>query len=290
MLLARLSTFTEARPRESEETADALKACANEILRVAARKKDADLRSKLGLFADLLLEGASAIGRNERRWSRLAFDLHDGAQQEISALRMDLGSLSAHIKKSLGDESELIQALASARELDARLKGLDAGLRELVESFDTPALPDLPLPTIVQETVAEFTASTGIGTSVNIKGEFASLTQSQRITLVRVLAESLANIRQHAGATRVRVALRTRARRVYLVVRDNGCGFAAEKALRRAAKRRRLGLIGMTERARLLGGTLDIQSEPGGPTAISLTLPAGDVGASTKQSRRRLPQ
>jgi signal transduction histidine kinase len=200
---------------------------------------------------------------------------------------MDLSSLSTQMKKSLGDDSQLLQALASARELDARLKSLDAGLRELVNSFDAPTLPDAPLAAIVREAVADFAASSGITATVTVRGEFEALTDSQRITLIRVLAESLANIRQHAGATRVRVALRTRARRVYLVVRDNGCGFVTDKALSRAAKRRRLGLIGMTERARLLGGVLEIESKPGGPTAISLTLPAGPVGASKKEWRRR---
>jgi signal transduction histidine kinase len=282
-LLEHLTPHTDMRPADPPQAAAAISACAVEIHAFAKRTNSHDVRKKLDLFADLLFDATNAIGKNERRWSRLAFDLHDGAQQEISALRMDLSTLSIRLQKSLRDEEQLNQALASARELDERLRSLDAGLRELVESFDSPALADLPFEDVVRELVATSSASTGIAVPLNLKGDFGLLTRSQHIAVLRVLAEALANIRQHSGATRIRVSVRLRARRVYLVVRDNGRGFAVGRTLARAANAHRLGLIGMTERARLLGGKLDIQSTPGGgPTTISLTLPAGDVGDSRK--------
>lgn len=281
-LLHRLAPHTEAHPHDPSEAAASIGACAAEIHAFAKRAKDPEVREKLDLFADLLFEATSAIGKNERRWSRLAFDLHDGAQQEISALRMDLSLLSTRLEKSLEDENDLDHALAAARELDERLRSLDAGLRELVESFESPAFTEQPLPELVKKLIDEFRESTGIAATLNLKDDFSILTRSQHIALVRVLREALANARQHSGASRVRVSLRLPARRVYLVVRDNGRGFTVQRTLARAAKTHRLGLIGMSERARLLGGKLEIQSAPGGPTTISLTLPAGDVGDSRK--------
>jgi signal transduction histidine kinase len=286
-LLQQLDPHTNVHPLDPLEAAEAVSACAAVIQRFAGHSKDPEIRQKLDGFADLLLEATDAIGKNERRWSRLAFDLHDGAQQEISALRMDLSTLSTRLKNSLEDEESLNQALVSARELDVRLRSLDAGLRELVESFDSPALTGEPLPKVVKKLVGEFNATTGIGVALTLKDDFSMLTRSQHIVVARVLAETLANARQHSGATRIRVSLRLPARRVYLVVRDNGRGFAVEKTLARASRTHRLGLIGMAERARLLGGKLDIQSAPGGPTTISLALPAGDVGDSRKAAATR---
>jgi len=288
-LVERLASHVGVDREDPSTTINAIGACAAEIHRFAKRVTDVDTRETLDRFADLLLEAASAMAKHERRWSRIAFDLHDGAQQEISALRLDLSRFANHLKKPLRDEKELTQALASASDLDARLEMLDAGLRQLVGSFDSPMLAERPLHRVVEELVSEFTEGTRIGVSLGVKGDLRVLTRSQRIAVQRVVAEALANVRQHSGATRARVSVRLRARRVYVVVRDNGRGFDVKRALTRATRREHLGLIAMTERARLLGGKLVIQSAPGGPTTISLTLPAGDVGDSKKiaTSRRK---
>ena len=91
--------------------------------------------------------------------------------------------------------------------------------------------------------------------------------------MFRVIQESLTNIREHSGATEV--ALRVRAGRgaADVEITDNGNGFEVEQALARAAQRGRLGLVGIAERVNLLGGTLEIDSTPGGPTTLRLALP-----------------
>jgi signal transduction histidine kinase len=85
--------------------------------------------------------------------------------------------------------------------------------------------------------------------------------------------EALSNIRDHSGAKRVSVSVSVRRSSVHAEIVDDGRGFVVERTLVRAARRGRLGLVGMSERVRLLGGRFDVDSRPGGPTAISVVLP-----------------
>jgi signal transduction histidine kinase len=107
---------------------------------------------------------------------------------------------------------------------------------------------------------------------LSVEGELDRLTDSQRIALVRILQECLSNAREHSGASEVRVEVRSTESYVEASVTDNGRGFDVEGTLVEAAQRGRLGLVGVHERARLLGGTCDVASRPGGPTTISVCL------------------
>ena len=99
-------------------------------------------------------------------------------------------------------------------------------------------------------------------------GDVATLTDSQKIVLYRVVQESLSNIRKHSHATRASVGVRARSGYVSLEVSDNGCGFAAD-----ARAKRRLGLVGIVERVRLLGGDVEIESSLGNGVLVRATLP-----------------
>jgi signal transduction histidine kinase len=85
--------------------------------------------------------------------------------------------------------------------------------------------------------------------------------------------EALTNVRDHSGAKSVSVSVAVRANSVDAHITDDGRGFSVEPTLVRAARKGRLGLIGMSERVRLLGGRFDVSSRPGGPTSISVVLP-----------------
>jgi signal transduction histidine kinase len=277
-LLARLAPHISEGAESSTEAASALEICAAEVRRFADQAKEEDAHEGLELLSDLLLEVAVLIERNERRWSRLAFDLHDGALQEVAALRMDLHAFRSRLRKSpLAETSRLDRLAEFMDELDARLQRLDGGLRELVESFESPALADQPFEESVRAFVREFAANAEISVTVDIRGNFDPLSRSQRIALFRILVEAMANVRQHSGADRAWVTVRVQEGRARLRVRDNGKGFDVKRTPRRAAKRGRRGLVGMAERVRLLGGQFDVGSKPGGPTTITVTIPAGHV-------------
>jgi signal transduction histidine kinase len=113
----------------------------------------------------------------------------------------------------------------------------------------------------------------GFDVEVEVSGTFERLSSSQRICVVRVVHEALVNVGEHSAATSARVSLSNERGATVVRVVDDGKGFQVEGTLVRAAKRGRLGLVGMSERARLLGGTLDVRSAVGGPTEIRLVLP-----------------
>ena len=100
------------------------------------------------------------------------------------------------------------------------------------------------------------------------------MSASQRIALLRVLQEALSNIRQHSGGRRVLVTLCDQGGEgVWIEIRDDGHGFDPAELRPAAPGVGGLGLPGMRARLRLLGGQLQIQSRPGGPTTLKATLP-----------------
>jgi two-component system, NarL family, sensor histidine kinase DegS len=108
---------------------------------------------------------------------------------------------------------------------------------------------------------------------LELRGDTESLTSAQRVAVFRAIQEGLANVREHSGATHVEIELRARRSSVDVRIADNGTGFEVSRALARAAQGGRLGLVGIGERVRMLGGTFDIASAPGGPTVLAFSLP-----------------
>lgn len=215
----------------------------------------------------------SLVESSERRLSRLGFDLHDGAIQDLAALASDVRLFREQLGRVLSDDDHHDLLLGRVDDLEARLTTINRALRELARSFEPTAIRNQPLPSLLEREVAAFGARTDVHATLDLKGDLSSLTASQRIALLRVVQEALTNVREHSGANEVRVAVVRRRGSVQAEVVDNGCGFDVERTLIRAAKKGRLGLVGMNERVRLLGGSFDVQSRPGGPTTISLALP-----------------
>ena len=119
----------------------------------------------------------------------------------------------------------------------------------------------------------EPTRNAGVEVAVEIDLDAELVTASQRIALLRIAQEGLSNVRDHSGAASVSLSVLDHGTHVTLRLTDDGAGFNVERTLVRAARRGRLGLVGMAERVRLLGGTFDLESSPGAGTTIAVTLP-----------------
>jgi signal transduction histidine kinase len=211
------------------------------------------------------------VAATERRLARLGFDLHDGPIQHVIALAGDLRAFRSELASSTGagDVPRLLERIDT---FEGRLHGLDSDLRELCESLDAPAIAGRPLEFTLEAEARALTNQTGIRADVAISGRMDGLSASQRIALVRFVQEALNNVREHSGASHVQVTLGVQRGLVSASVSDNGDGFSVEPTLLRAAKAGRFGLVGMSERARLLGGRFDVRSEPGGGTTVSIAL------------------
>jgi two-component system sensor histidine kinase DegS len=219
---------------------------------------------------------------------RLGFDLHDGPLQELLLLAEDLRLFREQLASVLGEGGQ--QALLRGRldDLDARLVALDGGLRRISTSLHASVRVDRPFAMSLTEVIAAFASRTRVQPTLSLRGDADAISPSQRIALLSVVGEALNNVREHGGdVSEVRIDIEFGPSGVNASVLDDGRGFAVEDALLSAARRGRMGLAGIHERVRLLGGRCTVDSRTGGPTSVSLTLPRWEPLAAALPRRRR---
>ena len=210
---------------------------------------------------------------NERLLVRLGLDLHDGPLQQVYALAQDVRLLREQMVELVGSEHRKT-LVGRFDDLESQLAELHQDLRDLAHSLEPRSLLQQPLPQAVERELAALKRRTGISTSVLFEGAFDALTASQRIALLRVLQEALNNVRHHSGSREVAVILRDETfKGVCMEIRDEGRGFDPARVVPAEDGASGIGLVGMRERLRLLGGRLEIESAPGGPTTVRATLP-----------------
>jgi signal transduction histidine kinase len=215
----------------------------------------------------------SMVSTVERRLARLRFDLHDGPQQDVHLLAQDLRLFRDQLRPMIAGNPDRDRVVGRLDDLEAQLVALDGDLRRLLTTVQSPLLTPGSLPEALAQLADAFAARTGIVPKTEISVGKAVLSDSQQITLLSLVRESLSNIRQHSEATEVTIEISSDPSGVTVQISDDGSGFDPEAALVRAARAGRLGLVGMHERVRMLGGSTQIDSCPGGPTVISATLP-----------------
>ena len=215
-------------------------------------------REELRALAGLLLTAQE----EERR--RIARDLHDDVNQRLAMLAMDL----RRIEK--GEAGDLADIGGMVRSITGRLTAVSDDVRQMAYRFHPSILDDLGLMKAVRRLVDDFSASTGVE-AVYVHHDSLSPIPTDLATCVyRIAQESLNNVARHAKATEVEVELICDEGMITLSVRDNGVGFDAVIA---SQGRGRLGLLSMKERVRLVRGTLNVSSSPGGGTHIDVGVP-----------------
>lgn len=220
----------------------------------------------------------------ERRLARLRFDLHDGPQQDVIMLAADLRLLRAELDSSADGERHA-HLLGRVEDLEARLVALDGDLRRISASVQSPFLHRESFQAAVTALIASFERRSGLTPSLQLDGDFTLLTDSQYITLLGLIREALSNVREHSQAAHVAISVAcSGSGAVTVSITDDGRGFDLEATLVRAARKGRLGLVGMHERVRLLGGSTTITSKPGGPTVVEAILPPPPVGVPRRSA------
>jgi two-component system, NarL family, sensor histidine kinase UhpB len=207
--------------------------------------------------------GQLAMRAQEEERRRLARDLHDEVNQALTAILLRLEALAQDTPPERADEvAELKRLVNQAME----------ELLTLARQLRPSALDDHGLVPAVEAQLKRFSARTGIEVRMSTEGDPNELPEVMQTAIFRVAQEALANVARHAGATVVEVDLDEDDGRAELRVRDDGTGFDPG-AIPRAGTESPgagLGLGGMAERARLVGGELDVRSAPGGGTSVTL--------------------
>lgn len=214
-----------------------------------------------------------ALLPTERRLIRFGLDLHDGPLQESIALLADLRMFAGQLASELSGHPRVEIMTGRVADLEARTAGLEAEIRELARTAGGPASLEGSVVPALRDEVRAFAQATGTTPKLVVEGPVDEATASQRITLLRGIQEALRNARQHSEATAVSVSVEALPGRLEARIEDNGHGFDVDRGLARARRKGRIGLAGIGDRAELLGGSCAIESRPGGPTAVSISLP-----------------
>jgi signal transduction histidine kinase len=239
-------------------------------LGVANRRLEDALTENAGLHAQLLTQAREAGVLDERQ--RMAGEIHDVLAQGLTGIVTQLEATDAAADRP----EDWRRHLAAARQL-ARESLTEA--RRSVQALTPQPLAEAALPEALAEVVDGWSSINGVTAELITTGTAQPLLPEIEMTLLRTAQEALANVARHAGASRVALTLSYMEDLVSLDVRDDGAGFdpAAPPAERYEGG---FGLAAMRERVLRIAGTLDIESEPGGGTAISACVPAISLRAA----------
>jgi NarL family two-component system sensor histidine kinase YdfH len=204
---------------------------------------------------------------------RMARELHDTLAQGLAGLVLQLEAIDSNLSRG-----NTAKAQAITQQAMDRARSTLADVRRAIDDLRSAEMPEIDLETAVCEEAGRFTAATGIPCELSIALPL-SLPDDVRDNALRVVSEALTNIARHAQAQHTAVSLRPINQALDVEVRDDGVGF--DPAQIGAGH---YGLIGLRERARLIGGTLNIESAPGQGTTLTVSLPlersvGGPLGA-----------
>ncbi len=198
--------------------------------------------------------------REEER-TNIAREIHDELGQSLTAVKMDLSWLARRVSRRNAPVLEKIRStLQLADSIMESVRRISTELR--------PGILDLGLAAAVEWQVQEFQTRTGIQCKVRLLTQEV-FAPNVSTALFRILQETLTNVARHARATRVEVVKQKQRDRLVLRIRDNGRGFDPEDP----SVSKSLGLLGMRERAAILGGRVTISSAPGKGTTVTAWIP-----------------
>ncbi|MGB5933315.1 MAG: GAF domain-containing sensor histidine kinase [Anaerolineae bacterium] len=198
---------------------------------------------------------------------RLAQEIHDGLIQELTAVFLQL-EIYERLKDRDSEKAE--EQLGRTKQ---QVKASLQGLRRLLFDLRAADVGEVSLKHILERSVNEFERATGIATTLKVTGQERELPPQTKGNLIAIAEESLANAKKHSGAKHVLVHLNYEPEEVELSVADDGRGFNWQEAIQRAWTEKKFGLMGMQERAHILGGNLEIESVPGGGSTVKVRVP-----------------
>jgi signal transduction histidine kinase len=227
------------------------------IAKVAVERKRAGkaLRSLTGKL----------IQAQEEERRRLARELHDGLNQELAILTMELGMVAKQVPET---EPAIREQLYKLRD---RTEGLASDLHRMTHELHPAALELLGLVPALRSHCAEFSANAGIRVWFRVVSELGRVHPETAVCLYRIAQEALRNVAKHSRAEEAWVEIEQGNGEIRLSIVDKGVGFKNEAPDAGTC----LGLISMRERVRLLSGMIKIKSAPGEGTCVEVRVPAG---------------
>jgi signal transduction histidine kinase len=252
-------------------------------LRLANRELEGEIHERRRAEESLQELSGRLLHLRDEEQRRIARELHDGTVQTLGALAIDLEKAlqglssegSQTVRKLLANSCELVERVTTE-------------LRTMSYLLHPPMLDDLGLEDVLPWYAAGFGSRSGISVSVDVQANLGRLPREHELTLFRIVQEGLTNIHRHSGSSTAKITLLRDAHKAMLKVSDRGRGFPPGGLERggNAGVVIGVGVAGMRERARQLGGQLQIESGPSG-TSLTATLPIlGRTAVSEQNSER----
>ncbi|MDQ6699608.1 MAG: sensor histidine kinase, partial [Acidobacteriota bacterium] len=198
----------------------------------------------------------------ERR--SLSRDLHDQIGQVLTAVRISVGNVEEALHNPAASDKAEVHLEQAKRLSEQALRSV----REIAMGLRPAMLDDLGLGAALEWQARQFSRLCDIPVTARVCGDLDALSEAQRVCVYRVVQEALNNAAKHANASEILIAVSGTGTDIRIEVRDNGAGF--DSALRREPG---LGLVGIKERVRQLGGDADISSRPGSGTTLLARIP-----------------
>jgi signal transduction histidine kinase len=220
---------------------------------------------------DLLTRHLQVARESEAQ--RISRDLHDEAGQVLTSLKMDLADLQKKCRQCsrFGSGNPTIDV--DTGEMKAKVDHMIGFIRRLSSALRPPVLDKMGLPAALEVLASEVERNSHLAVELEVSGTQRPLDWLVSTALYRIAQEALTNIVRHAQASLARIGLSAGSEGVTLVIDDNGKGLATD-----GSGHDGLGIIGMRERANLVGGTFSIVGAANGGTVITVAIPY-DSGA-----------
>ena len=207
------------------------------------------------------------VKAQELERQRIARELHDETGQSITALSLGLRALAEMIPHNP------TKAMGQVQQLQDISKDSLKELQRLVAGLHPPQLDDLGLTAALRWFANETQTRYGQKVNVYSEGDGNVIPIETRVVLFRIAQEAVTNVIRHANASEVSIRLSLSSKEVLLQVEDNGIGFDFNSTIKTGIGQSQLGLLGMIERATLVGGTCSINSQPGKGTQVIVRVP-----------------
>ena len=243
MLGALVAVTTVIRLRRLERRSDEQRAAAEE-----AERQMRELSQQL-------------VATQEAERTKLSRELHDHVGQVLTALRMELGGID---RLQPGQNEQLARAVGECRTL---VDSMVRTVRDLALGLRPSMLDDFGLQPALEWHVRDFTRRFGLPVHLSVNGDLGQLPDHHRTCIYRVVQEALTNCVRHAAATTIRITVTGHTDGIDVTIVDDGIGFDVMR------RKTGLGLRGIEERVRELGGRVEIRSVKGAGTSLLIRLP-----------------
>ncbi len=233
-----------------------------EELEKRVRERTRELETLSRSRAELL---GKIITAQEEERLRISRELHDETAQELVHLVRRLEAMGESVGPAFATPIEELQRMT---------RNTLRSVRRFSHDLRPAVLDDLGLVAAIEMVVEDTSSLLSEGAQLKVVGEPRRLDRSVELALFRIAQEALRNVEKHSRATSATVELKFQSHEVHLSVSDNGQGFSSLRNLSQLAGRGSLGLLGMKERAELVGGSFELHSSPGKGTQLAVRVEA----------------